>query len=529
MAGTVRHLIQRGDAFWARIVVPVELRPIVGKSELRQPLGSIRREAERRLHAAVAGFHVQLDKARRDLAKAGTAPRSRPARPLSLPEIARTHYAEELATDERDRDRLGASLPDMAWSQPGYAESLRRVASGRADDDEIGTAIGWAVDRFSERGNLKLERGAAEWRNLARTLAMVQLEAIERAAERDRGDFAGRPKLPVLVEPAEAPAGAPTTITGLLEGYLKGLRAAGKGAEAERRWTPCFRAFVSFLKHDDARRVTKADVVRWRDALLETKAAKTVRDSDLGSLRAVFQWAVESGHVRINPAQGVKVKVARPIRGREKGFTLDEAKAVLKAARDYQPAPSDNPRTRESAHTTAAKRWVPGLCAFTGARVAEMTQLRREDVRQEDGRHVLRITPDAGSVKTGEFRDVPLHPQLVELGFLAFVEAAEDGPLFFNGKSARDGKQHASKQVAGRLSKWVRDLDVVSLDVDPNHGWRHRFKTLAREEGIDPRVADCLQGHAPRTAGDDYGDITLKAKAAAIGKLPRYELEPAEA
>lgn len=41
---------------------------------------------------------------------------------------------------------------------------------------------------------------------------------------------------------------------------------------------------------------------------------------------------------------------------------------------------------------------------------------------------------------------------------------------------------------------------------------------------IAPRVIDAIQGHAGRTAGDNYGDVTLKARIGAIWKLPEYDL-----
>jgi hypothetical protein len=34
------------------------------------------------------------------------------------------------------------------------------------------------------------------------------------------------------------------------------------------------------------------------------------------------------------------------------------------------------------------------------------------------------------------------------------------------------------------------------------------------------RVLDAIQGHAPRNASEDYGDVTIKARAAAIAKFP---------
>jgi integrase len=172
----------------------------------------------------------------------------------------------------------------------------------------------------------------------------------------------------------------------------------------------------------------------------------------------------------------------------------------------------------------AAKRWTPFLAAYTGARIAELTQLRKEDVRESNGIHYLRITPEAGSVKTQEYRDVPLHPHLIDLGFLDFVAAAKPGPLFYKA-GERKGKAHPSTIVADRVGKWIRSLKIADASVQPNHGWRHRLKTVGREAGIDGRVLDAIQGHAPRTAGDNYGDVTLATKWAAIERLPRYTVD----
>jgi integrase len=44
----------------------------------------------------------------------------------------------------------------------------------------------------------------------------------------------------------------------------------------------------------------------------------------------------------------------------------------------------------------AARRWAPWLCAYTGARPGEMTQLRGVGVIERDGIHGLRITHASG-------------------------------------------------------------------------------------------------------------------------------------
>ena len=54
MAGKTRHMVNRSGRYLARLVVPKDLREIVGKTELRAPLGGDYREALRLLPGAVA-------------------------------------------------------------------------------------------------------------------------------------------------------------------------------------------------------------------------------------------------------------------------------------------------------------------------------------------------------------------------------------------------------------------------------------------------------------------------------------------
>lgn len=81
------------------------------------------------------------------------------------------------------------------------------------------------------------------------------------------------------------------------------------------------------------------------------------------------------------------------------------------------------------------------------------------------------------------------------------------------------------------LSDWVRSLGVTDPNVQPNHGWRHRFKTLFRVVGIPEELADRIQGHAPKYKGGKYGTGALPVGLllAEIEKMPRYEVERCQA
>lgn len=155
-----------------------------------------------------------------------------------------------------------------------------------------------------------------------------------------------------------------------------------------------------------------------------------------------------------------------------------------------------------------------------------MQRLEFDNELRNDPRYAsvgIRITPDAGSVKAGNYRDVPLHPQVIELGFIEFVMAASSGPLFHAGKSPAKYTTAASS-VSDEVAKWLRRSNLTPSGVWPNHAWRHRFKTVAREIGASDRVADAICGHAGRTAGDDYGDVSLKAKCRLVEAIPKFPL-----
>ncbi|MDW4548827.1 DUF6538 domain-containing protein [Defluviimonas sp. D31] len=517
MAGKVRHLVNRSGRYHARIVVPKELRSVIGKTELRRPLGGDYRQAIRMLPSAVVQLQHQIALAERQIVS--TSSTSRPARyQLAPDQIALSHYMQRLAFDDELRNYAPyASIPvdDLLVAR------LRRAIAGTLSDEELADLVGDQVERFRAAGNLSAEPGSDEWRVIARALCSAELEALERVTERDEGDFTGQPKAPILANarPPEEPR-EPVSLKKLWDDYVKSRTQAGFMKDGGSRQAPVIKSLRTFLKHDDARRVTKKDLLAWRDHLMTTLSAKTVNDIYLSTARSLFSWSVENERLPENPAATVRQPKPRKVKGREKGFTDEEALAVLRLSRSYEPNADQWGYVREKAHLVAAKRWAPILCAFTGARISEITQLRKEDVRQEGDRWIIRITPDAGTVKAGGYRDVPLHRQIIEEGFIDFVKAAKPGPLFHGGTDPKDYAMKAMR-ISNQIADWLRKSGAIPDDIDqPNHAWRHRLKTKASELGIDSRVIDAIQGHAGRTAGDDYGDVTVTAKMRAIDQLP---------
>lgn len=379
---------------------------------------------------------------------------------------------------------------------------------------------------------LLLSKGVGKLNDTSRSMTLQALWAAMRDAWANRkrnaeGDYSPDTtsnRFPVWqVEKDVVPHSPRVSLTGLVDSWWEEAKATGRKVSTHESYKNTMAAFVTFLKNDDATRLTKQDVVNFKDHRLKSTnprtkkpiSPKTVKDSDLSGLKTIFGWAVANGKLKTNPAEGVTIKLGKQPKLRGKGFTDEEAKAILVKASSQQ-------YVKESAKLFAAKRWVPWLCAYSGARVGELAQLRKQDFRKYGDWWVARITPEAGTVKNNEARDIILHPHLIELGFIKFVDAADAGHLFLTPSKEGDVRGPL-RSLKNRLAEFAREV-LPDGNVAPNHGWRHRFKTVGIEIGIEHRILDAIQGQQPRNVADTYGEVSLKAQASAIQRLPRYEL-----
>ncbi|KFG67707.1 hypothetical protein [Microvirga sp. BSC39] len=133
---------------------------------------------------------------------------------------------------------------------------------------------------------------------------------------------------------------------------------------------------VSHVGSGDLANITREQLIEWKNALLdEGLNPLSVRDACLASAKALFSFLVSEGKLDGNPALGIEVAVSMRAKLRDPEFTDTEAETILSATL----APFSNLISPEHA---AARRWVPWLCAYLGARVNELTQLRPEDVKE---------------------------------------------------------------------------------------------------------------------------------------------------
>jgi integrase len=261
----------------------------------------------------------------------------------------------------------------------------------------------------------------------------------------------------------------------------------------------------------------------------------TVHDVWLGACKAVFTYAKDERLIKENPFSGWRFRTGKKARNRPKHFTIDEIRTILKASLGVPTLPGEPHRFKYKNY--ACRRWAPWLMAYSGARGTEITQLRKSDIVTIEGIAAFRIMPDAGTVKTKEAREVPLHEHLIEQGFLEFVRLSGDGPLFHNkpgekrpiNPKPRD-KTNPGKSLAVKareqLGVWVRDdVGVKDEDIRPNHAWRHAFKLLGGRAKIDERLLEAICGWTSAEAKRKYGVPELVDLAEAMKLFSRYKVD----
>ncbi len=491
-----------------RVRVPADLVHLVGKKVQSCSLGTKDPKAARER------FLAKLNEVEREYT---TLRASLQAGPEALP------YAQIVALAGEIYRGLAAEAEQAA--SPHALEMFFEGVCARADNRQWLDSLAAATLRehglAASTGNQKAIVDELQ----QRTFPML----ARRVDQMQQGNFTTDPNLSRFpaVSLSQQPATPGTTLDDLFDLWKRDHLANGRNAKTVRDYQAVIDKFKRWLGHNDPLKVTRGIIREYLDHLVHGVGltTKTVNGKHLTCIKAVFRAGYERERIPDNPAADARMPVAPRLRTRSKGYTDAEARLILKLANAADQPTGSGTRERRSVYSLRARRWVPWVLCYTGARVAEITQLRKQDILEQDGIPFLRITPEAGSVKTGEYRDVPIHPHLVELGFLSFVAACPEGPLFYDPKRADSGTPPA--QWAGNaLRRWlVQALGDQMPDVAPNHAWRHRFKTVGRTAGIEAGYLDALQGHRPRTAGEAYGHVSLETLHRELLKVPRLTVD----
>ena len=188
----------------------------------------------------------------------------------------------------------------------------------------------------------------------------------------------------------------------------------------------------------------------------------------------------------------VTVHPPKPPRRLPKAIPVEDVEALLAAA-----GAADTP-------TALRDKALLELLYGTGARIAEVVGLDRDDLDLQTRSVLLTVDPTVGlALAVGSFAVTAVDAYLVR-GRPTFAAAGRGSPaVFLNSRGARLSRQSAwavLQQAAARAG--------LALHVSP-HTLRHSFATHLLDGGADVRTVQELLGHASVTTTQVYTLVTI--------------------
>lgn len=178
------------------------------------------------------------------------------------------------------------------------------------------------------------------------------------------------------------------------------------------------------------------------------------------------------------------------------------------------------------------KFWVPIIGLYTGMRLEEVCQLKPEDIEEVEGIHFFNIChkPELRqTTKTEQSRTCPVHPVLLDLGFIQFINAQKKtkSDRLFSRLTYND-KKECWNLIIGRWYNRTFEPKYISADEKKSfHSLRHTFIDWFKQK-VDlsftqKDVLKSIVGHEGRD-DKDSGGITFERYGKAYEIARQYEL-----
>ncbi len=218
-------------------------------------------------------------------------------------------------------------------------------------------------------------------------------------------------------------------------------------------------------------------------------APKTI-NSHIQMFKSFFDWAERHGYSPQSLFDSMKVAKDKNSKSQRKPFSPEQIQLMY-----TELTTNLSGLVRKDSH-----KWGMLLGIFTGARLNEICQLDIKDVQQESGVWFLNITDegddDNKSIKsTAARRKVPIHPDLIGLGFIEFVDRRRNGTRLFP-----DYNYNANGGYGRTLGRWCNESFLPKLGLkEPAlvfHSLRHTVVTRLSQADVPEPIVQCIVGHA---------------------------------
>ncbi|MFC6446919.1 site-specific integrase [Shinella zoogloeoides] len=580
-------MMKREGVYYLRVKVPAVLREagLIRQREFKKSLGTSNLAEARRLFVLeIAKIDAEILEAHRQLKLQNEPIKTLTRSEMEHLAVQLLHQREANRFSPPDRSNKDRR-PDEKFKFPDPKEVEEATISHdealadaedwleqlqRPDDPQVAGIVSYRAKKFLKEKGIELAEGSPELRYFNGLVRRVLREEAERSRRELKQDFSNAPgdvlfqgitghsPLPGKHDPARA---GTWTLTKLIETFRKEpdqLALAPKSkvshAARDRIYAEILGAetYITDIKRKDVAKLVSllsrlpANATKRFPGLTATQVAEkadkeghapmTRKNASqyLSNLHTVFGFAVRSGLLEHNPVAGLTMGTdGVPDDEQRHPFSADQLKAIFSAPlftgcvddeRGFNKPGPNRPRR--------ARFWLPLIALTHGLRMNEIAQLYVEDIEEMDGHHVIVIRKtDAKGGKTEKTlktknakRYVPLHPEIVKIGFLDHVEnmrKAKQVRLFPEVQALKSTGMYSgtfSKSFAYFLKSTGAKEDKTTF-----HSFRHNFTNALRAGLVGRDNIRILGGWAGGSTEDRYGSglpVSILAEAIAKTTFP---------
>lgn len=511
----MKYLKLRGDWFHFERVVQKELRGVLGRTAWREALNTDSRvEAEIRCRRRT----VETDEDIRQ-AKEGTFRRISDHNlddiavqwGIDFQQINRENIARDAFPDVWDRhDKIGDETPKPIFrSKSELAKSVSRWLTRVQCYDVIEGSSDWTA---------LIEACLDEYlvSNPEISNAWVEIHTEqENIPSADMSNVFGTVVRTPKIDPKHK-------LSIVFKSYLKINKKLGASARTD--FATSVRRFIEFHGDMDVTLIRRVHAEQFRDGLMAMPVRPPHKIRAL-NMKKQIAWAevnavkhFEKGTLNKN-LLGVKLTLDfafeetsifedRNWRSPFDGF-IKSVGPSKNPIQEFTPAQLSLIFSQDVYVTKSAERfWIPLVLLFTGARLDEICQLHADDVKQKPIPHILTENLEdedpalAKKLKSiSSHRTIPIHADLIELGFLDYAKAIRaKGHLHLFPDLRHEKGRDRGSYLSRVFMKTFRDygakhpttgLNTLSLRT---HSLRHSFR-MAGFEVPDQQFVEIVMGH----------------------------------
>lgn len=229
----------------------------------------------------------------------------------------------------------------------------------------------------------------------------------------------------------------------------------------------------------------------------ETLTRKTV-NLRMAQIRGFFIWCFKHEYISRNPASDLQLTLGHKASTERLPYSKEELQTIF-----------ENLREDRLRNWRSYKLWIPLIALYSGARMNEICQLQVDNVFTVGGIPCFEITDEGdetASVKTeSSKRVVPVHPVLLQLGFLNYVlerrkekrSRTKEVPRLWPMLKYKEGHGYAHD-----FSKSYRNFNKRYVTQDSKkvfHSFRHNFTDNLKQQGLQESMIAELVGHSVKS------------------------------